>query len=170
MPVPDLVIDTATELSFQETTARETEAAVADLVRFIETSSDDDWHVVTPAEEWSVGVVAHHIAYSFAQAAAWLELVRQGIDIPGSPRIHDQENADHARDFANATREETIELARLSGARAAALVRSLTDEELKRSARSGPTGGSPLTVARVATSFKRHAERHRESIEEALAG
>jgi hypothetical protein len=158
------------ELTFQESIARETEAAIDDLIRFIESSSDGDWHVVTPAEEWTVGVVVHHIAYGFDQGAEWIQLVRKGLDVPGTPRSHDDENADHARDFSDTTRQQTIALTRQSGARAVELLRSLGDEELKRSAKFGPGGGRRVTVESLAGAFKRHAERHRESIKEALSG
>jgi hypothetical protein len=163
------VSDTIIGMTLQERTALATEAAVQELIDFIEACTEDDWHLSTPAEDWTVGVVAHHVAYGFAQGSDWLELARHGNDIPGTVRSHDDENAAHARDFANAGRAETIALARANGARAVATVRGLRDDELRRSAGFGPSGGSTITVERLAGSFRSHFDRHMESIREALA-
>jgi acetyl-CoA carboxylase carboxyltransferase component len=165
----DAMAHTASSMTFQETTAADIEALVDELVAFIESTRDVDWHISTPAEDWTLGVVAHHIAVGLAQGSDWLELARLGNDIPGTVRSHDDANASHAREFANATRAETIQVARANGARAAATVRSLHDAELRLSCAFGPSGGSKTTVERLAGAFRRHADRHMESIREALA-
>jgi hypothetical protein len=163
------VSDTAIGITAQERAARETEAAVRELIEFIEACTEDDWHLSTPAEDWTVGVVAHHVAFGFAEGSDWIELARHGTDIPGTVRSHDDENAAHARDHAGASRAETIVLARENGTRAVATVRALRDDELSRSAAFGPSGGSRITVERLAGAFRRHFDRHMDSIREALA-
>ena len=70
--------------------------ANAEFVRFIETCADDEWLLVCPAEGWTVGAVANHIARGHAAVAGWIETIRDGRDVPGSPEQHDANNASMA--------------------------------------------------------------------------
>jgi hypothetical protein len=76
----------------------------------------------------------------------------------------DEMNARHAKDFANCTRAETIELHRTGTAVAAATIRGLSDEEL---AKSGTLlkGVPPMTAEQVSVSgLLNHIDDHFGSI------
>jgi hypothetical protein len=81
----------------------------------------------------------------------------------------DEMNAQHAKDYANCTRAETIELRKRAVAAALATIRGLSDEELARSASLAP-GAPPMTVEQIITggllqprrrSLRQHPQDHR---------
>jgi hypothetical protein len=45
-------------------------------------------------------VVAHHIAWGHERAAGWIESIRRGEEIPGSPEEHNASNAAMAAQVA----------------------------------------------------------------------
>ena len=61
----------------------------------------------------------------------------------------DAGNAQHARDFANVSREETLEVLRTKGKAAVEAVRGLTDEQLDRTAPMAFAGGEVWTAEQV---------------------
>jgi hypothetical protein len=67
----------------------------------------------------------------------------------------DEMNARHAKEHANCTRAETLELHTKGTATAAAVVRGLSDEQL---AKSGTvlTGNPPMTAEQVVTGILIH--------------
>jgi hypothetical protein len=62
--------------------------ANTEFTAFVESCSDNDWRTVCRAEKWRVGVVAHHVAWGHERAADWINAIRRGIPIPGSPQGH----------------------------------------------------------------------------------
>ena len=113
-----------------EALAKKFEAKVDEATAVFETLSDADWKKVTAAEQWPVGVTAHHIASSHAGLTGALKALAAGqapnIDIN---MIH-AGNAKHAQEFAGCTKAETIALHKKNAAAAAAVVRGLSDAQL----------------------------------------
>ena len=73
-------------------------------------------------------------------------------------------NAKHAKDFANCTKAETIELLKKAAATAAAVVRDLSDDQL---AKSGTVfaGAPPMTAEQLVTrGLIGHIDEHFGSI------
>jgi hypothetical protein len=105
-----------------------------EFTKLVEGLSDADWKKVTSAEKWPVGCVAHHVAGGHARISGLLNLVAKGQPLPKLTRdLVNENNAKHAAEHANPDKAETLELFRANGAKAAAMVRGLSDVELDRS-------------------------------------
>ena len=141
--------------------AEEIMDANAELVAFIETCSDQEWKSICRGERWSIGVVAHHVAWGHERTVDWIRSIRNGIPIPGSPQTHNASNAVKAAQVAGITRDEVAFLARRNADQLVALFRSLTDEDFQKSVPFGPSGGRRLSVDGLGRS---HLDRHLASM------
>jgi hypothetical protein len=135
--------------------------ANTEFTAFVESCSDNDWRTVCRAEKWRVGVVAHHVAWGHERAADWINAIRRGIPIPGSPQAHNASNAIKAAQVAGITRNEVIFLARRNVERLVAVLRSLTDEDFERTVPFGPARGRPISIDGLGRS---HLDRHLASM------
>jgi hypothetical protein len=145
--------------------AEEIADANAEFIAFVESCSDEEWRAICRAERWRVGVVAHHIAWGHERAADWINAIRNGIPIPGSPRAQDASNAIKAAQVAGISRDEVIFLARRNADRLVAVLRSLTDEDFKRAVPFGPARGRPVSIEGLGRS---HLDRHLASMRATL--
>jgi Mycothiol maleylpyruvate isomerase N-terminal domain len=148
-----------------EALAKQFEAKVQEATAVLETLSEADWRKVTDAEKWSVGVTAHHVAGSHEPIAGIVAAVATGQSTGNftMDMLHEM-NAKHAKEHANCTRAETIELHRKGAAAATAVVLGLSDEQL---AKSGPVlaGMPPMTAEQVVTGILiNHIDDHFGSI------
>src|ERR1043166_8457122 len=109
-----------------ETLAKQFEAKAQEATAVFEKLNDADWKKVTSAEKWSVGVTAHHIASAHQGIGGIMKTLADGKTGPNMPMegLH-QMNAQHAKDFANCTKAETVALHKKNAAAAAALLRSI---------------------------------------------
>lgn len=148
--------------------AAQFERAVADFARFVRECPPPDWDAIVPIEERPVRVMAMHCAAGMRLAHEWLEPMRRGGPVPGNAGDLDAFNAREIEEHAGATREEVLELLRRDAPGTAALLRSLTEEELAIKAPFGPGGGIELGLAQVAATPARHFEIHLSHIREAL--
>jgi len=118
-----------------EALAKQFEAKAQEATTVLEKLTDADWKKVTTDEKWSVGVTAHHVAGSHEAIAGMIKTIASGGSMPPGftmDALHAM-NAKHANDFADVGRAETIELHKKGAAAAAAVVRSLSDEQLAKS-------------------------------------
>jgi hypothetical protein len=138
-----------------------------ELVAFIETCSDQDWARMCAVEAWPVSVVAHHVAWGHEVAVGWIRTIRSGNDVPGSPELHNAGNETKAASVAGISRDEVIALAKENVDAYADLLRTLTDEDLAKSAAFGPAGGMPMSVDRLAGA-RRHLDGHLGSMRAAV--
>ena len=117
-----------------EALAKQFETKARDAMATLEKLNDADWKKVTEAEKWSVGVTAHHLASVLEAVSSMIRAVaaKQAPGDLSMELIHDM-NARHAKDFADCTRAETIELHRTGTATAAATIRGLGDAQLATS-------------------------------------
>jgi Mycothiol maleylpyruvate isomerase N-terminal domain len=145
--------------------AEEITDANAEFSAFVGSCSDEDWRTVCRAEKWRVAVVAHHVAWGHERAAEWINGIRSGIPIPGSRQAHNASNAIKAAQVAGISRDEVLFLARRNAERLVAVLRSLTDDDFKRSVPFGPAGGRPLSIEGLGRS---HLDRHLASMRATL--
>jgi DinB superfamily len=141
------------------------EAALATL----DEVSEAEWRKVTEAEQWPVGVTAHHYASALEPIAQMIKAVVVG-QVPGklTRGMIDEMNARHAKDCANCTKTETIELLERGGALAVATVRELSDAQL---AKRGTvlTDVPPMTAEElIAAALLAHLDEHFGSIRKTL--
>src|SRR5215467_10464317 len=87
------------------------ESTVRDAMTTVRTLSDADWKKVTEAEQWPVGVVAHHYATVLVPVAELVGALAAGRAPERFTRATLNEmNAQHSRDHAACTKAETLAL------------------------------------------------------------
>ena len=148
-----------------ESLASQFEAKVREAESTLQRLSDADWKKTTAAEQWSVGVTAHHAAGALEPISRMIEAVASGQPIEGfSMERLDAMNAQHARDFAGCTRQETLELLRHGADLAAQTVRALSDDELVRRGHV-LVGAPPMSTEELVTAaLLGHLDDHFGSI------
>jgi hypothetical protein len=136
------------------------------LISMIQSCPNDKWSKKTAAEGWTVAVAAHHAAAGFGPTSQLAGAIAKGMPLPPlTAEMLDGGNAQHAEQFANCTKVETIDLARKESAGAAALLRGLSDEELARTASFPLVGPQPLSAAQFAEAIVvGHPLGHMESM------
>lgn len=118
-----------------ESLAKRFEAKAQEATSVFEKLSDADWKKVTSAEQWPVGVTAHHIAVSHDLIAGLIKAVASGqMSAPVALDDIHAMNAKHAKDNAACTKAETLATHTQGAAVAASIVRGLDDTALARSA------------------------------------
>src|SRR6202171_2477886 len=135
--------------------------ANTEFTAFVESCTDEERRAICRAERWRVGVVAHHVAWGHERAADWINAIRSGIPIPGSPQAHNASNAIKAAQVAGISRGEVVFLARRNVERLVAVLRSLTDADFERAVPFGPARGRPLAIEGLGRS---HLDRHLASM------
>ena len=152
-----------------EALARQFEAKAQEAAHLLEKLSDTDWKKVTEAEKWSVGVTAHHLAASYERVPDIATGLAAGQSFGNFTRkMLDEANAQHARDFAGCTKEETLALHRKGADKAAAAVRGFSDEQL---AKSGVlfADAPPMTVEQlIMGALIHHTDEHYGSIRKTI--
>jgi uncharacterized protein (TIGR03083 family) len=148
-----------------EALAKQFEAKVQEATAVLERLSDADWKKTTSAEQWTVGVVAHHLAGAHEAIAGIVKSVASG-QARGNmtmDMLHDM-NAKHAKEHAAATRAETVALHKKSAAAAAAILRGLSDADLEKSG-TVLAGMPPMSGEQVVGGILlNHIDTHLQSI------
>jgi hypothetical protein len=148
-----------------ETLAKQFEAKAREAMATLEQLSEADWKKVTAAEKWPVGVTAHHLAGALEPISYMIKAVAAGESLGafGLEQL-DEMNAQHAKDFANCTKAETIALHKTGVAAGTAAIRGLSDEQLEKSA-TVLLGVSPMTAEQlIASGLLNHIDEHFGSI------
>jgi DinB superfamily len=153
-----------------EALAKQFEAKVQEATAILDKISDADWKKVTSAEKWPVGVVAHHIAGGHEGISRLVKSAASGQHKPsfGSKEL-DQMNAQHAKDFANVGKPETLALHKKNGATAATMVRDLDDAALARSAEPLKGMSAMTTEQMIKAILIGHIDEHMGSIRKTLS-
>lgn len=141
-----------------------------EVIATVQRCSDEQWRAICPDVEWSVGVTAHHIGTAYVPIA---ELVRAlATDEPVPPitsEMLDARNAEHAHQFADCSKEDTVELLRRRGRVAAQVLRGLSDAQLDQTAELPLLGGRRASAAEVVElGLIGHPIGHLENIRAAL--
>lgn len=138
-----------------------------DLIATVERSDDVEWRQPCPNEQWSVGVLAHHVAEDHELLAGFVQQLANGEPLPTLTQAQvDAMNAERAQQCADCTKAETLELLRRNGTAAASLVRALSDDQLDRTgAFFGQTMSTAQLVERVLIG---HIEDHGRSIRQVV--
>lgn len=153
-----------------EMLAMKFEAKVRDAEALLQTLGDEDWKKVTAGEKWPVGVTAHHLASAFEPVAHIVSGIVSG-QLPGgfTSGMLDEMNARHAREHASCTKPETIALLKTGAAKATAVVRGLSDEQLVTRA-TVLTDAPPMTAEQmIVGALINHVDEHIGSIRKTIA-
>jgi Mycothiol maleylpyruvate isomerase N-terminal domain len=144
--------------------------ANAEAVAFVRGCNDDAWVRPVPGEGWTVGVVVHHIAESYADSSRWLREMACGDGVTETAVMIDEANAAHAARAASVTPAETLVLLGDGGARLEDVLRACSDEELDRCAPFGPAGGRLVPTVELAAVPARHTREHLSRARRAASG
>jgi uncharacterized damage-inducible protein DinB len=148
-----------------EAYAKQFEAKAGEAAATVEKLSDADWKKTTAAEKWTVAATAHHIARSFEPITGMIQGLAAGRTLPNfTPQMLDEMNAQHAKEFADCSKAETLALHKKGAAAAAEVLRGLSDAEL---AKSGTVfaGVPPMTAEEVVKrALLGHIDEHFGSI------
>src|SRR5215470_209301 len=109
------------------------ESEIGEAIAMLEQLSEADWHKVTAAEGWTVAATAHHYAGALEPISGLIEGLVAGRPGTLSTRMLDEMNAQHAKDYADCSRAETIALLREGSALASGTIRSLSETQLAAS-------------------------------------
>src|SRR5262245_9190284 len=153
-----------------EELARRFEQANDELLKTVQGCSSEQWGKTCSGERWSVGVTAHHVASSYGPITNFVQALANGQPMPPlTGDMLDAGNAEHARQFAHCTKEETIGLLRSGAQSAATAVRGLSDEQLDRGAELALMGGKRVSAGQlVELALIGHPTSHLASIRAAL--
>ena len=138
--------------------AQRLEQGARALAGFASGLNDEEWQLPVPKDGRPAGVVVHHVATRYPLELTLAQTLAAGNPIVGVTwdAVHEI-NAQHARDHADTTKEEALELLRRNSAAAAAAIRAFTDGELDRAAQVSLNGDAPLTCQFI---LEDHAVRH----------
>ena len=152
-----------------ESLAKQFEAKVQEATAVIETLTDAEWKKVTSAEQWPVGVVAHHVAMGHEGISRIVKTVAAGQPMPHfTLEMLHQMNAKHAKEYANCTKAETVALNTKNAATAATVIRGLSDAELAKSGKALADAPAMSVESMVNGILINHIDEHFGSIRKTL--
>lgn len=104
-----------------------------EVIDVVENLSEQHWHKVCAWEEWSLGVTARHIGAGHLNIIWLAKMIINGEKLPDltTDKIFAMAN-EHAREHADCTREEVLEILRQNAAALVDFVAGLKDDELDR--------------------------------------
>jgi len=116
---------------------------------FVDRCPEEAWRKTCTSEDWSVGVVARHVAASHFQVIQLARTMLQGKPLPDltMAQLIEQGNA-HARKHADCIREEVQSLLEENGNTMVAFVAGLKDDDLDLKGHL-PMMGGDLTVEQL---------------------
>lgn len=140
-----------------------------ELIAFVDNCSDEDWRQVCSGEEWTVGVVAHHVAAGHFGALDFVRMIVAGEAMPEiTMEAIDQMNAQHAKEHANCTREEVLGLLRENGSAFAGYLAGLSDADLERTGHLAAIGGDVSAQQFVEMVILQSSSEHLTSMKAAI--
>ncbi len=146
-------------------------AANAQLMQLLSDATEDQLAHTVAQEHWSVLMVAHHVALSYRVAGSWVRHAAAGEAVPTTRAQIDAGNAVMAQDATPLTREAVLTELREGGARAEAMIRGFSDEQLATSAVMMPAEGREMTAEAVIKHILlHHLKEHTPHIRAALEG
>ena len=129
-----------------EQLANRIEQGAANLIAFAETLNDEEWRAVVKPDGRTVGVIVHHVGFVYPIEIDLTRLLVEGKPMPATWADVAELNAKHAKDHANVTKQEAIDLIRKNSKAAADAVRGLTDEQLDNGNTGAMYGNAPVTA------------------------
>jgi len=142
-----------------EKLAARIEEGAAGLAAFVEGLSDAEWGTpVSATDRRTVGQIVNHVALVYPIEVDLARAIAKGNAVTDVTwQVVAEVNAGHAREHANVTKAEALDLLRSNSRQAADAVRGFSDEELDRAAPLSLSFGAPVTAQFV---IEDHALRH----------
>lgn len=113
-----------------------------EVIAFVESCDEQDWKKICIWEEWPVGVTARHIGAGHYSAVQMSRKIIAGEQLPPLTREQIIEMANvHAREHADCSRREVLEILGKNGREMVEFVAGLDESELERSGYLAALGG-----------------------------
>jgi len=139
--------------------------AYDDFASGIQGLSDAQWRGTTAAEGWAVAATARHAVAGLPFTLGLAQAIANGQPLPPiTLEARDENNAEHAKEHANCSKEEVLGLARQHAPVVVAAIRGMSDEQLDRSAYFAAMGADLTTQQALERIVIGHAGSHLESI------
>jgi hypothetical protein len=141
-----------------------------DVITFVEGCSDKNWKKMCATEEWAVGVTARHIGAGHFEALGLARMMVNGEKLPEltMDQLVEMANA-HARQHAECTRKDVLEVLRRNGAALVDYVAGLTDSELDRSGHLALAGGELTAQQLIEAVILKSGGEHLANMKAAVA-
>ena len=142
-----------------------------EMIAFVENCSDENWRKACPGEQWTVGVVARHVAASHFGALGLVKMIVAGEKLPDlTGAAIDRMNLKHADKHRDCTRDEVLKTLRENGGSAVDYMAGLGDADLDRIGHVAAAGGD-LTVEQIIENILlRSAGEHLDHAKAATGG
>jgi hypothetical protein len=115
--------------------SEEFDHVATEFIAEVESLSPERWQAICPDEGWTVGVSAHHVADWWPVITGIVQTIADGgVLTPMTIAEVQERNANHASSHADCDKGETLSLLRERSAAVSAMLRSLQDEQLDRTA------------------------------------
>ena len=130
-----------------EVLATRLEQGAVALATYAEQLTPQQWAAPVNGEGRSVGILVHHVANMYPLEMQLAETIASGQAIAGVTwdAVADI-NAKHAHEHAEPDRSETLAMLRQNSMAAAAVTRTLTDEQLDTAVSNSLYGDAPMTL------------------------
>lgn len=140
-----------------------------EIISTLEGVSEDKWNSQCRDEGRSINVVAHHVGSSHKPIAGLAVAIATGQAMPPLTReMIDQGNAAHAQQFADASKQETLDLLRSEAEASSSMIRGLSDDQLAKTASSPLFGGEMSSEQVLEAVWLGHPHGHLENIKSSL--
>ncbi len=117
-----------------------------DIITFVRNCSEDNWRRVCAWEDWGIGVVARHIGAGHYDILGLARMIVNGEKLPEfTPDQIIRMANDHAREHADCTKAEVLDILQKNGKAVYDFIIGLGDAELDR------TGYLPMIGKEVST-------------------
>jgi hypothetical protein len=145
------------------------ESFIDDVIAFVENLSDDDWKRVCAWEEWSVGVTACHLGAGHFGMSGMLGMIVKGEELPQLTMDQVNEMSKKSvQKHSDCTKAEAMDMLRKNGAKLAAYVSGLTDDELDRKGSMPAFGGKVSAEKFIDYIIFQSATQHFDSMKTAV--
>ena len=140
-----------------------------EMLAIVESCTDEDWKKVCGGEQWTVGVVAHHVAAGHYSSLDLVKMIVAGETLPPlTMDTIDRMNLKHAQENADCTRAEVLALLRENGADFANYLDGLSEADLGRTAYLAPLDGDVSAQHLVEMIILHSAADHLSNIKTAI--
>jgi hypothetical protein len=149
--------------------ARKIKSFNDDMIAFVDHCPEDAWGRTCAEEDWTVGVVARHVAAGHFQVIHWAQSILKGETLPAltMDQVIEMGNA-HARDHADCTRGEVRGLLADHGAAAIAFVSGLSDADLDCQGHLALVGGAVSVEQLLTYVIIQSGGQHLASMQDAI--
>ena len=146
------------------------EQGARELAEFANTLTDAEWQTRLAGDGRKIGVVVHHVSTVYPLEIKLAQTLAAGDSVIGvTADVVNQMNAQHAKEYDGATKDETLSLLARNSSAAASAIRGLSDQELDRAAPVSLNANAPLTCQFILEDHAvRHSYHHLERIRRAV--